>query len=211
VSSAEVLRALGVRQALGVIRKCPREHSLAIAGAAVDAGLDVLEITLDSDDALGQIRELVAARPSAIVGAGTVHSAAEVEQAANAGVQFVVSPMLSESVIARALALGLVPLPGVATPTEMVRAIDCGAPAVKFFPAAQLGGPAFVAAVIAPMLGIKIIPTGGVDITNARQYLDAGSFAIGIGGSLFTSAALRTGDASHIDRSVREFLKVITP
>lgn len=74
MSSAEVLRALGVRQALGVIRKCPREHSLAIAGAAVDAGLDVLEITLDSDDALGQIRELVAARPSAIVGAGTVHS-----------------------------------------------------------------------------------------------------------------------------------------
>ena len=211
MNSAEVLRALGVRQALGVIRKCPREHSIAIAGAAVDAGLDVLEITLDSDDALGQIRELVAARPHAIVGAGTVHSAAEVEQAANAGVQFVVSPMLSESVIARALALGLVPLPGVATPTEMARAIDCGAPAVKFFPAAQLGGPAFVAAVVAPMRGIKIIPTGGVDISNARQYLDAGSFAIGIGGSLFTSGALRTGDASHIERSVREFLQVITP
>jgi 2-dehydro-3-deoxyphosphogluconate aldolase/(4S)-4-hydroxy-2-oxoglutarate aldolase len=82
---------------------------------------------------------------------------------------------------------------------------------VKFFPAAQLGGPAFVAAVIAPMRGIKIIPTGGVDTSNARQYLDAGSFAIGIGGSLFTSAKLRTGDASDIERSVREFLQVITP
>jgi 2-dehydro-3-deoxyphosphogluconate aldolase/(4S)-4-hydroxy-2-oxoglutarate aldolase len=61
------------------------------------------------------------------------------------------------------------------------------------------------------MRGIKIIPTGGVDMSNARQYLDAGSFAIGIGGSLFTSAALETGDASHIERSVREFLQVITP
>jgi len=210
VSSAEVLRALGLRKALGIMRKCPRQHSLTIAGAAVDAGLNVLEITLDSNDALGQIRELVAARPHAIVGAGTVHSAAEVEQAAMAGVQFVVSPMLSESVIARALALGLVPVPGVATPTEMARAIDCGAPAVKLFPAAQLGGPTFVAAVIAPMRGIKIIPTGGVDASNARQYLDAGSFAIGIGGALFSSDSLRTGDASHIERSVEKLLRVIT-
>lgn len=211
MSSAEVLHALGVRRALGVIRKCPREHSLAIAGAAVDAGLDVLEITLDSDDAFGQIRGLVAARPHAIVGAGTVHSAAEVEQAANAGAQFIVSPMLSESVIARALALDLVPLPGVATPTEMARAIDCGAPAVKFFPAAQLGGPTFVAAIIAPMRGIRIIPTGGIDMSNARQYLDAGSFAIGIGGSLFTTTALQAGNGSLIECGVREFLQVITP
>jgi 2-dehydro-3-deoxyphosphogluconate aldolase/(4S)-4-hydroxy-2-oxoglutarate aldolase len=210
MSSAEVLRAIGVRQALGVLRKCPREHSLTIAAAAVDAGLDVLEITLDSDDAIGQIHDLVVARPHAIVGAGTVHSVAEVEQAANAGVQFIVSPILSEAVIARALELGVVPLPGVATPTEMARAIECGAPAVKFFPAAQLGGPAFVAAVVAPMRGIKIIPTGGVDLSNARQYLDAGSYAIGIGGSLFTTAALRAGDTSHIERSVREFLQVIT-
>lgn len=211
MSCAEVLHAIGVRQALGIIRKCPRKHSLVIAAAAVDAGLDVLEITLDSEDAIGQIHDLVIARPRAVVGAGTVHSVSEVEQAANAGVQFIVSPILSEAVIARALALGVVPLPGVATPTEMARAIKCGAPAVKLFPAAQLGGPAFVAAVVGPMRGVKIIPTGGVDLSNARQYLDAGSYAVGVGGSLFTAAALKAGDTSQIERSVKEFLEVITP
>lgn len=211
MASAEVLRELGLRRALGVLRKCPRALSKVITESAVDAGLIILEITLDSDDAIGQIRDLVAARSRAIVGAGTVHTALEVEQVAAVGAQFVVSPMLSEEVVERALELGLMPLPGVATPTEMARALALGAPAVKFFPAAQLGGPKFVAAVSAPMRGTKIIPTGGVDLTNARQYLDAGSYAVGIGGSLFAAAALQSGDVSHIERGVRELLQVIAP
>lgn len=209
VSNAEFLKALEARRALGVLRKCPKQHAKDIGQAAIDAGFDILEITLDSDDALGQIKTLVASRPHAIVGAGTVHTAAEVDQVAAVGARFVVSPMLSEAVVERALTLGLVPLPGVVTPTEMSRALTLGAPAVKWFPAAQSGGPSYIAAVLAPMRGIRIVPTGGVDASNAKQYLSAGAFAVGIGGSLFTTAALREGDVAAINHGVQLLLAAV--
>ena len=195
---ADAMASLLDRRLLGIIRGCPARHVVAIASAAIDAGMDVIEITLDSESALEQIDSVRAARPTAVVGAGTVHTAADVREAVRAGARFVVSPMLDDEVVRTAVALGVPAFPGVATTTEMARARSLGAPAVKVFPAAQLGGPAFIAAVGGPMRGIPMIPTGGVDESNARAYLDAGAVAVGIGGSLFTRRALGAGDAGAI-------------
>jgi len=186
----------GVRSGSSAV--APPATRASIAAAAIDAGLDVLEITLDSESALDQIADVCRARPAAVVGAGTVHTTAQVRDAVGVGARFIVSPMLDEDVVGTAVALGVPAIPGIATTTEMARARALGAPAVKVFPAAQLGGPAFVAAVVGPMRGIPMVPTGGVDETNARAYLDAGAVAVGIGGSLFARGVLALGDAASV-------------
>ena len=143
--------ALGRLPVIGIIRGCPLEHLWAVASAAVEAGFTVLEVTLDSPDPFESITELVRVFPGTVLGAGTVHTTGQVEMAEAAGARFVVSPVVTDAVMEACAGLGLATLPGAATPTEITRAIDLGAFAVKVFPALQLGGPDYLRAVAGPL------------------------------------------------------------
>jgi 2-dehydro-3-deoxyphosphogluconate aldolase/(4S)-4-hydroxy-2-oxoglutarate aldolase len=147
-----------------------------------DAGVRVVEITLDSDDALGAI-ERARARGDLTVLAGTVREPEQVQAAVSAGAQGVVGPTLSLPVLERAAALGLPAIPGALTPTEIETARRAGAALVKLFPA-RVGGPRYVRDVLAPLTDVPLLVTGGVDPTNAREFLAAGAVAVGVGSGL---------------------------
>lgn len=152
--------------------------------AMIEGGLTAVEITLNSPDALGKIAKC-AARFGArcAVGAGTVLKPSEVKQVAEAGGQFIVSPNCDPRVIQESKTRHLVSLPGAFTPTEIVRALEAGADAVKLFPATSLG-PGYVKAVRAPLNDARLVPTGGVTPEIAREYLAAGVWAVGVGSEL---------------------------
>lgn len=190
--------ALDQLPAVGIMRGCPAGHAAAMAAAARDAGFTVIEVTLDSPSPAEVIAELAAHFPDLVVGAGTVRTEASVGLAADAGAGFVVSPILSRPVLEACSSRGLPCLPGAATPTEIWTALEWGAAGVKVFPAAELGGPAFIRAVRAPLGSPPLIPTGGVDAGNAAAYLEAGARAVGVGGSVFSVAAMAAGDTARV-------------
>lgn len=163
-----------------ILRRQEPSTAIAIAHAITQAGIPALELTIDSPGVLELVRELRAQLPDAAIGVGTVLDPREVEAAAAAGAQFVVSPNVDPDVIAACVAAGLPALPGAATPTEALQAWRAGAAMVKLFPAAT-GGPAALRAIREPLPMIPLVAVGGVDGSNARAYLDAGASAVGIG------------------------------
>jgi len=144
-----------------------------------------------------------------LVGAGTVRSADEVHQAVEAGARFIVSPHLDLEVVAAASSAGVVSMPGAATPTEVWRSIEAGAQLVKVFPAHQLGGPAYIGAISGPLGRPALVPTGGVDASNAVAFLEAGSKALGVGAGLFPAVALESGDVAEVERRCRGLISAI--
>lgn len=152
-----------------------------LADALLEGGLPCVEVTLRTPAALEALRVL-ADRPEILVGAGSVLSAQHARQVIAAGARFVVSPGLSEEVVACCQDLGVPALPGVATATEIMRALAAGVEAVKLFPSGQLGGPAGVRALAAPFPGLWVVPTGGVSQANLAAYL-AEPAVLAVGGS----------------------------
>jgi len=154
----------------------------ARVAAAAAAGVGVVEITLDTPDAAGAIAR-ARARGDVSVLAGTVRRPEQVDEAAAAGAEAVVSPALSATVLERARALGVPAVPGALTPTEIEAAWRAGAALVKLFPG-SLGGPRYVRDVLAPLAGVPLIVTGGVTADNAADFLAAGAVAVGVGSAL---------------------------
>ena len=146
------------------------DRAEGLADALVAGGLDVAEIAFRTPAAVEAIRRM-AKNPDLVVGAGTVIRAEQVDQAADAGARFVVSPGLSETVVARARERGVDVLPGVVTPSEVIAALDLGIDTVKFFPAAQYGGVATLQALASPFPDVRFIPTGGVSPADLADYL----------------------------------------
>lgn len=162
--------------------------------AALGAGLPVLEITLDSHDAMRQISLLRESFPAMTLGAGTVIEGNQSLEAIAAGADFVVTPTLVPEVVEGCVARGVPCIAGAATPTEVLAAHRLGATAVKVFPVAQLGGPAYLKALRAPLGGIPLVPTGGIGTEDVTGYLQAGALAVGVGSSIFSRDALERGD-----------------
>lgn len=185
---------------VGILRGCPADHATRVAAAAAEAGLIALEVTLDSEDALAQIRSIAGLGPT--VGVGTVTDAGQVGPAVEAGARFVVSPIVDPDVITECAQRGVPCLPGAATPTEIHHALELGATGVKVFPALQLGGPGYLRAIRGPLGHPPLVPTGGVDLGNAADFLDAGAVALGVGSSMFPRRALVDGAAGEIGEIV---------
>jgi 2-dehydro-3-deoxyphosphogluconate aldolase/(4S)-4-hydroxy-2-oxoglutarate aldolase len=204
-----LVEALEGLPAIGIMRGCPPEHAPAIAAAARDAGLAVLEVTLDSPSPTESIAGLSDRFPDLVVGAGTVRTTGDVALAADAGARFVVCPIVSRPVLDACAARGLPCLPGAATPSEIWSALEWGAAAVKVFPARELGGPAFIRAVRDPLGVPPLVPTGGVGPDDAKAYLDAGAMAVGVGGSVFPAAAMVAGDATRVGSLAAELVEAI--
>lgn len=179
------------------------EHVAGLGDALVDGGLPLAEVTLRTPASLDCLAEL-AARGDVLTGAGSVRSAEQVDQAVDAGARFVVSPGLSTAVVARARRRGVPALPGVATASEIMQALDLGVTVVKLFPAAQLGGVGAVKALAAPFPGVRFVPTGGVDRSNAGDYLALGAVAA-VGGSWMVAPdLLRAGRFDELAERVAD-------
>lgn len=183
-----LVQVLRTHKVLGIVRGSSAGSAEAAALALYDAGIGLIEVSLNTPNAVGVIARLAAAAPpGCLVGAGTVVTEAEAEAVAEAGAAFAVSPGITAG-IRRAVKLGLPVAPGVFTPTEVYEALDLGAVAVKLFPA-SMGGPAYLNALRQPMPDVAFVPVGGVGLDEARAYLDAGAVAVGIGSPLVGDAA----------------------
>lgn len=175
-----------------------------LAQALSGGGLKVLEVTLRTDAALEAIREMIAAAPDAVVGAGTLRTPRDVDNAVAAGARFGVSPGLSAAVLDAAEAVGLPMLPGVATPSEAMAGADRGLEYLKFFPAEANGGVPVLKAWASPLQGLNFCPTGGISLKNAADYLRLPN-VVCVGGSWVAPAGhVESGDWEAISALARE-------
>lgn len=184
------------------------QDAAPLADALVAGGLPVAEVTLRTDGAAAAIREL-AARDDLLVGAGTVLTRTQVDEAVAAGARFIVSPGLSRAVVERAQELGVPVLPGAVTASEIQAAIELGLDTVKFFPAGTSGGPAAIRALAAPFGQLRFVPTGGVGPSTLAEYLAIPAVAA-VGGSwMVPSSAIRSGDFGAVERLVAQTVAAV--
>ncbi len=184
------------------------EHALPLAEALQEAGLQHLEITLRTESALAAIRAIRKAYPAMTVGAGTILEAGVLPELVDLGVAFGVSPGLNPALVERAQELGFQMVPGVITPTEVDRGLALGLKLLKFFPAEAAGGAKMLKALEGPYAhtGVKFVPTGGINASNAKGYLDL-KITAAIGGSWFVDPSLmEAGDFAAIRELTREAL-----
>ena len=198
---------LRAERAVAILRTDRRDAGAPALEAAVRGGFRCLEVTLGTAGALPLI-EAFADREDLTVGAGTVLSVGEARACVSAGARFLVSPVVDDEVIAAAADLGVAAIPGAHTPTEMLAAHRAGAPLVKLFPApADL--PSYVRQVLGPLPMLKLVPTSGVEISNARQVLEAGAWAVGCVASLFPPEALRAARFDEVEARARQLLAAV--
>ena len=179
-------------------------HAVPMARALVAGGIRMLEVTLRTPQALACMEAIAKEVPDAVVGAGTVRSAADAKAAANAGAKFAVSPGYTSAVGQACRDQGLSLLPGVASGSEIMMAQEDGYTELKFFPAMQAGGPAMLKAWGGPFFDVRFCPTGGVTPQNASEFLSLPNVAC-VGGSWLVPAdALAQGDWARIEQLARE-------
>ena len=194
------LRDLG---AVAVVRSQYPDRLLPAIEALVEGGVEAIEITLTVPGALEQIRSVRDALGDSIVlGVGSVTDGATAQEAIDAGARYVVSPVFSRDVISVAKENGAAVMPGCFTPTEAQSAWEAGADVVKVFPAGVLGMP-FFKAVLAPLPHLRLMPTGGVTLDNAGDWLRAGAVAVGVGSALWDDAAVASGDYATLTSNAR--------
>jgi len=204
----EVLSLLTDPGIIAVVRTPKAAQLLPIAEALVAGGVLAVEVTLTVPGALEGIRQVSAALGSrGLVGAGTVLDAKSCHAVIEAGAEFIVSPITRAEIVTAAHAADRPVMLGAYTPTEAQTAYEAGADFIKLFPADKLG-PAHVKALRAPLPHLKIVPTGGVDLNTAADFLRAGCVALGVGGSLLTPEILRAEDWPALSRLAAEYVRI---
>jgi 2-dehydro-3-deoxyphosphogluconate aldolase / (4S)-4-hydroxy-2-oxoglutarate aldolase len=206
-------RVLGRIRELGLV-PVVRAQSAEEAAQAIDAiragGIDVLEVTMTVPDAIPLIGQ-VAKRfgQDAIIGAGTVLDAETARAVILAGAQFVVTPTLKMETIACCRRYSIPVLPGALTPTEILTAWEAGADMVKVFPCSAVGGASYIKALKAPLPQVELVPTGGVNLETAADFIKAGSAALGLGADLVDLKALREGKAASVTERARKLVGIV--
>jgi Entner-Doudoroff aldolase len=172
--------------------------------AAIRGGFRVVEFTMTTPGALELVREY-SSQDAVVVGAGTVLTVEQAENAVRAGARFLVSPVVDEAVILAAESLGVAVIPGAHTPTEMLRAHDVGAPLLKLFPA-PAGGPTWLRALLGPLPFLRVVPTNGVSADNAGEWLAAGAYAVGFASALFDPSYLAVRNFDSVEEMAGRIL-----
>ncbi|MGI5816772.1 MAG: bifunctional 4-hydroxy-2-oxoglutarate aldolase/2-dehydro-3-deoxy-phosphogluconate aldolase [Armatimonadota bacterium] len=192
-----------------VIRAKSSDHLMQVADAIKQGGIDVIEVTMTTPNAL-QVIEEVAEKygDEVLIGVGTVLDAETCRMAILSGAEFVVGPCLDRDMIEMAHRYDKPVLPGAFTPTEIKQAWDWGADMVKVFPA-DVGGPGYFKAILGPLPQIRLVPTGGVDIDTTPAFLKAGAVALCAGGALVDSKAVAEGRFDVVTETARRFREVI--
>ncbi|MEX2045990.1 MAG: 2-dehydro-3-deoxyphosphogluconate aldolase [Chloroflexota bacterium] len=206
----DLVRIFGEDRLVAVIRTSTPEIAERAARAMAEAGVRLVEITLTVPDAYELIARLatddVFAKRGAIVGAGTVLSGAQAEDAVLAGARFLVSPALVPEMLEVGRARDVMTMPGTMTPTEMVKAAELGADFIKIFPIATIGGPDFVANVRRALAHLPLVATGNVEYDEIPAYQRAGVAGFGIGGPLIRGDLLERGDDAGVVEGAKRFL-----
>jgi len=198
---------LAPRQPVTIVRLENLDEAVALSTALADAGVRAVEFTLTNHRALAaveQVRESLG--DSMLVGAGTVLDAESARAAILAGAQFLVTPVLRLDVIECGRRYGVPVMCGAFTPTEIQAAWEHGAEFVKVFPARSLG-PAYIRDVLAPLPGMRLVPTGGVGLDNCAAYLDAGAYTVAAGSSILDEGAISRGDWAGVANLARRFVE----
>jgi len=193
-----------------VVRATSAAEACIAADAVCQGGIPIVEITMTVPGALDVIRELAKKCGSEVlIGAGTILNAQAAQQCLDAGAQFLVSPGFNLPTVNLAVREGKLIMAGALTPTEVMAAWDAGADFIKVFPCGQLGGAKYLKALKGPFPQIPFIPTGGVNLTTAAEFIEAGSVALGIGGELVQAQALRSNKPDIIVENAQKFLAIV--
>jgi 2-dehydro-3-deoxyphosphogluconate aldolase / (4S)-4-hydroxy-2-oxoglutarate aldolase len=206
-TTAEIIERVGL---VPVLRAKSIAQAHAVVEAMIAGGVTVVEVTMTVPNAVHLLKELKKEHGAKILlGSGTVTTAKEAEDTINAGAEFVVSPSLHPEVIAATKAAGKLSIPGALTPTEVITAHRAGADYVKIFPCSAMGGASYLKSLLAPFPHLKLIPTGGVTLKTAEEFIRAGARALGVGSDLVNLAAIDEGKPEIITEAARAYLEVL--
>jgi 2-dehydro-3-deoxyphosphogluconate aldolase/(4S)-4-hydroxy-2-oxoglutarate aldolase len=206
----QVLHQIQKAGLLPVLRADSAKQAIAIADAIIAGGISVVEVTMTVPGAVEVIRALGATYGDRLlIGAGTVLDPETARACMLAGAQFIVSPTLKLETIAICRRYGVAILPGALTPTEVLTAWEAGADVVKVFPCSAVGGAKYLKALHGPMPQLKLIPTGGVSLATAEDFLRAGAFALGVGSDLVDTKAIAEGHPEVITETATKYLAIV--
>lgn len=208
-SHYDILQRLIEGKLIAVVRLDSGEQLLRVAEALKAGGIDVIEFTVSTPGALEMIRE-AASRfgDQLLMGAGTVLDPETARAAILAGADFIVTPTLKPATIEMCKRYGKPIVPGALTPTEILAAWEAGADMVKLFPA-SIVGPEYVKAVLAPLPQLRLVPTGGISLENAAQYMEAGATALGVGGRLVDRKTVARGDWAALTAEAKALVRAV--
>src|SRR5262245_43921937 len=203
----ERIRSIGV---IPVVRASSGDEALQAVAAIKAGGLPILEITMTVPGAIDIIKRIAQNYgDQVLVGAGTVLNAETARNCLQAGAQFVVTPALNLETIAYCRDAGCAVMPGALTPTEIVTAWSAGADMVKVFPCGAVGGASYIKSLRAPLPQIELVPTGGVSLSTAASFIEAGAAAIGVGADLVDIKAIGAGQSEKITETTRSYLEAV--
>jgi 2-dehydro-3-deoxyphosphogluconate aldolase/(4S)-4-hydroxy-2-oxoglutarate aldolase len=208
-AKSKILSDINYLGIVAVIRTNKAEQVLPVCEALILGGINILEVTMTVPDALNIMKSVIKNfGQHALVGMGSVLDSKSARAALEAGAEFIVSPIAKVEVAAAARAGQRVCMLGAYTPTETALAHDSGADFIKIFPADNLG-PGYLRALRGPMPHLKLVPTGGITVENAAEFINAGAAALGIGSSLITKAILQQSDWTELTRLAAEYAQII--
>ena len=193
-----------------IIRVESADIAFKVADAFLEGGVAIIEVTMSVPGAIEVVKRLVEKFGNKVlIGSGTVVDGKMAEEVIKAGSEFIVSPNYSRNLIETAIKRGKPIIPGALTPTEIFDAYTMGADAVKVFPCGMVGGAAYLKAIRGPLPHIPLVPTGGVELNTARPMLEAGAYALGVGGAITDKKAIKEGRYEVITENVRKFLEIV--
>jgi 2-dehydro-3-deoxyphosphogluconate aldolase / (4S)-4-hydroxy-2-oxoglutarate aldolase len=205
-NTARRITEIGV---IPVVRAASAEHALQAARALREGGIPVVEITMTVPGAVEAIADLCKSEKEMLIGAGTVLDAPTVARCIDAGARFVVRPGLNLQVIQAACSRGVLVMAGALTPTEIMAAWEAGSDFVKIFPCDAVGGAKYIKSLKGPFPQIRMVPTGGVNLTNVAEMIRAGAEAVGVGGELVSKTALASGNLDQIRTAAAKYVAAI--
>lgn len=210
MTKTEILQRIRDIGVIPVVRASSADEAVQVVEAIRAGGVSLLEITMTVPGAVQVIQTLTKEfGDGAIVGAGTVLDAQTAAACIAAGAKFIVSPALNPETIAFCREHDVAVMPGALTPTEIVTAWNAGADFVKVFPCGALGGASYIKSLKAPLPQIELVPTGGVTLTTAASFIQAGAAAIGVGADLVDVKAIRAGEADKITAAAQAYVAAI--
>lgn len=193
-----------------VVRASSAAQALQAAEAVRAGGISIVEVTMTVPGAVEVIAQLAKqAGSDVLIGAGTVLDASTARQCIDAGAQFIVSPGFDPATVEEAKRAGKLMMAGGLTPTEVLTAWKAGSDFVKVFPCGTVGGAKYIKALKAPFPQIPLVPTGGVNLNTAAEFIHAGAAALGIGGELVSAAALQSGNTREITEAARKYVAIV--
>lgn len=193
-----------------VVRASSGKQAMQAAEAVCAGGIPIVEVTMTVPGAIEVISQLAkSVGGEVLIGAGTVLDAETAQRCLDAGAQFLVSPGFDLATVQLAKRTGTLIMAGALTPTEVITAWKAGSDFVKIFPCGTVGGAKYIKALKAPLPQVPMVPTGGVNLQTAADFLRAGADALGIGGELVSAAALKSGNVAAITDSARQFVSIV--